>query len=119
MWNRHAIVLLALVGSIAVASAQEFRIDDVPSARDTNGQDLKPQAIAFPDQLAGDAADGGLELMRFADWEQKHPAEKKFLALFPSYAEPTVTKSGEAGAKPVVEKLYVYVAQARFVLDQA
>ena len=80
---------------------------------------LKPGTIAFSDQTASAAADGGTNLMRFEDWAHKHPTEKKFLALFPSYTEPTVGKAENGSAKPVVEKLYMYVAQARFVLDRA
>ena len=44
------------------------------------------------------------------------------MALFPAYTEPSVDKPAEGGAqgsKKVTEKLYMYVAQARFVLDKA
>jgi hypothetical protein len=120
MWIRPAIALVALAGSVTLAAAQDFRIEDVASARDTSVQQLKPQTIAFSDEpAAADAVGPGLALIRFSDWTDKHPVEKKFLALFPSYTEPTVTKTDEGGAKPVVEKLYIYVAQARFVVDQA
>jgi len=129
MWIRHPIVLVALIGSLSAASALAFRIEDVASARNTNVSELKPATIAFSDKPADEAADANLDLVRFDDWARKHPNEKKFLALYPSYAEPTVSKpeSGKidngkpdtVSAKPVVEKLYMYVAQARFVLDRA
>jgi hypothetical protein len=44
--------------------------------------------------------------------------QKKFLALFPAYVEPTIAKPANGGG-PMVEKLYMYVAQARFMLDRA
>jgi hypothetical protein len=119
MWMRHAIVLLGLIGSISAADAQDFRIVEVSSARSTNVTQLKAGTIAFSDRTAGAAADGGTNLMRFADWARKHPTEKRFLALFPSYTEPTVGKAENGSVKPVLEKLYMYVAQARFVLDRA
>ena len=118
MWLRHAVVLSALACSLSVANAQAFRIEDTASATHADVAQLKPATIAFSDKPAADAVDAGLGLMHFADWAAKHPNEKKFLALYPSYTEPTVTKA-EAGGKPEVEALDMYVAQARFVLDGA
>lgn len=124
MCTRHVIVLAALIGSVSTAGAQQFHIADVPSARNVSVAQLKPVTVVFSDKPAGDAADANLDLIRFDDWATKHPVEKKYLSLFPSYAEPAVVKveSGKPednSAKPEVQKLYVYVAQARFVLDQA
>jgi hypothetical protein len=118
MWFRHPVALAALIGSLSAASAQSFYIDDVISARDTPVTQLKPTIIAFSDKPVDGGADGSLGLMRFADWATKHPIEKKFLALYPSYVEPTISKV-ENGGKPQLEKLYIYVAQARFVVDRA
>ena len=115
---RHPIALVVLIGSLTAASAQAFIIDDVASARHTDVTKLKPATIAFSDKPAGDPPDPNLKMVRFDDWAQKHPNEKKFLALYPSYSEPTVRK-GENGGKPKVEKLYMYVAEARFVVDRA
>ena len=82
---------------------------------------LKPGMIAFSDGADGGAGDAAANLIAFADWASDTPAQKKFLALFPAYTEPTVTKaaSADAPAGPVLEKLNMYVAQARFVLDRA
>ena len=103
---------------------------------------LKPGIIVFSDQEGGAAGDEAAKLIRFEDWARTRPVQKKFLALFPGYVEPIVTKEARAeqktvanadaktdaslGAKgdakaetgPVLEKLYMYVAQARFVLDR-
>ena len=117
MGFRHPIVLIALIGSFTVASAAAFSIDDVTSARNTAVAQLKPATIAFSDKPA-DAADGNLSMVRFDYWAHVHPDEKKFLALYPSYTEPTVRKVEHDG-KPQIEKLYMYVAQARFLLDRA
>jgi hypothetical protein len=119
MWKRHAAVLIALIGSVSAVCAQEFRIEDVTSARSTNPAQLKPGIIEFSDQPKGEAAEGDTALIRFEDWAGNHPTEKKFLALFPSYTEPTVGKVENGTAKPTVVKLYMYVAEARFVLDRA
>src|SRR5580658_1321262 len=123
MRARHAIALFALIGFASAASADAFHIEDVPSARNTDVAQLKPATIAFSDKPAGNTADANLDLVRFEDWARDHPNEKMFLALYPSYVEPTVNKidSGKADAakpdtsgakpdnfslKPVVEKLY-------------
>jgi hypothetical protein len=124
MCIRPAIVLAALIGSVSTAGAQQFHIADVASARNVNAAQLKPATVAFSDKPGSDAADPNLDLIHFDDWATKRPIEKKFLALFPSYAEPLIGKveigkTDTSSAKTEVQKLYVYVAQARFVLDRA
>jgi hypothetical protein len=121
---RHAIVLAALIGSVSAASAQQFHIADVASARNVNAAQLKPATVAFSDKPGSDAADPNLDLVHFDDWATKRPVDKKYLALFPSYVEPLIGKveSGKApdgSTKTEVQKLYVYVAQARFLVDRA
>ncbi|HMG79170.1 MAG TPA: hypothetical protein VK591_10825 [Xanthobacteraceae bacterium] len=118
MTTRHAIVLLGLLGFVPAAAAQGFRIEDSGAARLADVAQLKPGVIAFSDQWGGDAVDPGGVLIRFEDWTHKHPVQKKFLALFPAYVEPTIAKPAN-GNGPMVEKLYMYVAQARFMLDRA
>jgi hypothetical protein len=123
MCTRHVIVLAALIGSVAAAGAQQFHVEGVASARNVNAAQLKPATIVFSDKPAGDAPDANLDLVRFEDWTIKRPVEKKFLALFPSYTEPAIARvengKPEESAKPEVQRLYIYVAQARFALDRA
>src|SRR5580704_3138206 len=118
MTTRHAIVLLGLLGFAPAAAAQDFRIEDSGAARLADVAQLKPGIIAFSDQWGGEAVDPGGVLIRFEDWANKHPVQKKVLALFPAYVEPTIAKPANGGG-PTVEKLYMYVAQARFMLDRA
>jgi len=120
MLIRHAIALVGLIGSLSAAGAQEFHIEDVTSARDVAVTQLKPGVIAFSDQEGAAAGNGPANLIGFADWARTRPVEKKFLSLFPGYAEPTVTKTSSSGtgSGPVTEKLAMYVAQARFILDR-
>jgi hypothetical protein len=120
MWKRHAIALVGLLSSLPTASAQDFRIEEATSPRSWEVAQLKPGVIVFSDvaeAAGGDAAN----LIAFADWTKTRPTQKKFLALFPSYTEPTVTKAASADlpAGPVLDKLTMYVAQARFLLDRA
>ncbi len=117
MWMRSAIVLACLVGSISAACAEDFKIEEVNSAQDWNVAQIKPGTIVFSDRAEGAKAGADPALMPFAQWARAHPAQKKFLSLYPGYAEPTVANAA-AGKGPVTEKLYMYVAQARFVLDR-
>jgi hypothetical protein len=119
MWMRHAVVLLGLLGFAAAARAQDFRIDDVASATAADIAQLKPGTIVFSDHAGGNAADSDAYLTRFEDWASKHPVQKKYLALFPGYTEPGPGKSTSADGEPSSGKLYMYVAQARFILDRA
>jgi hypothetical protein len=118
MLTRHAIVLLGLLGSASAASAQSFHIEDVPSATALDVAQLKPNTIAFNDHTGGAAVESDAYLTRFGDWASKHPNQKKFLSLFPSYTEPG-PHVGASDADASSGKIYMYVAQARFVLDRA
>jgi len=119
MWIRHAITLVGLMGSFSAASAEDFRIEDAATPQSWNLTQLKPGTIAFSDAGSGGTGEAAY-LIAFADWARTRPAQKKFLSLFPAYMEPTVTKaaSADAAPAPVVEKLTMYVAQARFVIDR-
>ena len=119
MWKRHAIAFVGLIGSLSVACAQDFRIEDAGSAPNWSLAQLKPGTIAFSDEVGGAAA-GRANLISFEEWGRTRPVQMKFLSLFPGYIEPTVVKTASTGAStgPVPEKLTMYVAQARFVLDR-
>ena len=131
MWMWRAIALpISLVGLAAgslgaagAASPQDFQIVNVGAARTANVADIKPGEIAFSDHTSPGAIDSETALTRFDEWAKDHPNEKKFLALFPAYSEPTVGRPASGGGaqstQKVTEKLYMYVAQARFVLDRA
>ncbi len=130
MWTRHVIAHSTLLAGVAAGflatattvHAQDFQIVEVSAARNSNAADIKPGTIDFSDHTSPGAIDSETALTRFEAWAQQHPEEKKFLALFPAYSEPTVDKpvaGGPQGSKKVTEKLYMYVAQARFVLDKA
>jgi hypothetical protein len=146
MWMRHAIVLVCWLGSLSAAGAQDFRIEDVGSALSFDVAQLKPGVIAFSDQ--GGGAAGEIDLIHFEDWARSRPNEKKFLSLFPGYSEPPDESAAKAGADtgakpetkseaksepepkpepkseakadtgPAIQKLDMYVAQARFALDK-
>jgi hypothetical protein len=122
MWTRHAIVLVGFVGFLcfaAAAEAQNFTIDDVAAARQADVAQLKSGTIAFSDHTGAGAINSETALMHFDDWASKDPIEKKFLALFPSYVEATIDKPVDGKTSSIIEKLDVYVAQARFILDRA
>jgi hypothetical protein len=124
---RRAAVFASIAGllfagswSSAIAQTAEFRIDNVSSARKADATRLAAGAIEFSDHTGGAGATSESALIPFDDWASRQPIEKKFLALFPNYVEPlidTEASKGETGQKP--EKLYMYVAQARFVLAKA
>jgi len=130
MWIRHAILLVALTGSLPAAHAEGFRIEEVATARDVKAAQLKSGVIAFSDRPSDAGVDGAV-LVHFDDWARTRPTQKKFLALFPGYTEPSIAAADtvdgkKADPKPdakaetssAIEKLYIYLAQARFILDR-
>jgi hypothetical protein len=128
MRTRCTIVLLSLLGcgffgSASSAGAVDFTITDVDAARKADVAQFKSGTIEFSDHTGAGAINSETALVGFSDWADKHPTEKKFLALFPSYVEASVGKTengiiSQSGEK-VTEKLSMYVAQARFILDRA
>ena len=110
--------------SLDPEQVQDFRINDVSSAGQADVTRLTSNVIEFSDRTTAGGIDSATALMPFAAWASSHPTEKKFLALFPSYVEPVIDSDAADGAdkateKPYTEKLYMYVAQARFVLAKA
>src|ERR1051326_5897637 len=111
--------LLALAiyaGAAWTAGAEEFRILDVRSLSAAEPAPLQPHVIAFADHHDDPLADPSTGLIRFEDWARAMPVQKQFLALYPSFAEPTVDLAEDGVSKPHKEKLHMYVAEARFLL---
>jgi hypothetical protein len=110
---------LAAPWSHSIAQTPEFRIDNVSSARKVDATRLAAGAIEFSDHT-GPGTSSEAALIPFDDWASRQPIEKKFLALFPNYVEPVInSEDGSAEPAQKLEKLYMYVAQARFVLAKA
>ncbi len=109
-----------LICSFSAAGAQDFRVEDVTGFRDLEVAQLAPGTIAVSDDQKSAGGDA-TKLIGFQEWVRTQPEQKKFLSLFPSYAEPTVTKVASAGAvrAPVTEKLTMYVARARFIINRS
>jgi len=117
---RSAVLALALA-SLAfapAAPAQDFTIVEVPSVAAVTASELKPKTIAFSDHRNDELADPGTGLIRFEDWARAKPLQKQMLSLYPGYVEPTINTNVNGVAKAHLEKLYMYVAEARFVVDK-
>ena len=114
----RAVFLVALVAGTASAQAEPFQIEDVGSPTSLALSALKPKTIAFSDRPAADAVDGQAGLVRFEDWARISPLQKRLLSLYESYVEPTINVTAHGVTKPYKERLHLYVAQARFLLDK-
>ena len=116
----RAILLVALLSVVGAAAAQgePFQIEDVTSPTSLPLSELKPKTIAFSDRPAPQAVDGHIGLVRFEDWARISPVQKRLLNLYENYVEPTINVTAHGVTKPYKEKLHLYVAQARFLLDK-
>jgi len=121
MLIQSAVAAAAIIAALSAAHAQGYRVEDVDSPQDLALPRLKNGVIAFSDKQAGTAGEDAGKLISFGDWSHAQPLQQKFLSLFPGYTEPTVTKIKGAEGSPVrvTEKLSMYVAQARFILDKS
>src|SRR5262245_2834646 len=110
------LALAIWTGTGVTAGTEEFRIAEVRSLAAADVTALQPHAIAFTDHHEDALADPSTGLIRFEDWAQAMPAQRQFLALYPSFVEPTIDLVEDGITKPHKEKLHVYVAEARFLL---
>ena len=117
---RHAFILIAALAAshASGAAAEDFKLEEVAAVASTDPALLKPKTILFTDHHADDIADSGNGLMRFEDWARVQPVQKQFLALYPSYIEPTVNLTRNGTTKPHKVKLHMFVAEARFMVDR-
>lgn len=111
-------VLLTLGASMSGLHAEEFRVEEVPSATTLMPARLKPKTIVFSDHHDDKLADAGTALIRFEDWSRSRPVQKQFLSLFPDYNEPTIQVTVNGITKPYTEKLHMYVVEARFLISK-
>jgi hypothetical protein len=112
-----AIVCLAAEGESL--RAEEFRVEEVPSATAVAPAEMRLGMIAFSDQRNDKLADPVTGLIRFEDWERARPQQKGILSLFPGYEEPRIEVSVHGVKRPYTEKLHMYVVEARFLIGRA
>jgi hypothetical protein len=111
-------LLLGLIAGAPAARAQDFAIADVPSVTALAPGDIKPRTIAFNDHRKDELADPATGLIRFEDWAKARALQKQMLSLYPGYVEPIIKATVHGVAKSHQEKLHIYVANARFVIDK-
>jgi len=117
----RSLAALAVLFSCAWAeglSAQDFRIEEVPSAAAVAPAQMKPGTIVFSDHRDDKLKDPGTGLIRFEDWARERPVQKRFLSLFPNYSEPVIKVTVHGIPKSYTEKLHMYVVEARFLIDK-
>jgi hypothetical protein len=112
-----AAVLLMLATPIALASADGFRVVKVAAVAESGLDQLKPKTIFFNDHRLDDKTDRGA-FIHFDEWGRTKPVEKKFLNLFPSFAEGMVHKTIDGTRKEVKDELQMYITEARFMLSR-
>ena len=115
---RAIVLFTALVAGASVARAADFRIEDVNSLGAVTAADLKPLVIAFTDHRKDDLADPVTGLIKFEDWARVRPLQKQMLSLYPGYTEPAIQLTVAGTAKSGIEKLDMFIAEARFMLDR-
>jgi hypothetical protein len=118
MWIRiTTAALLMLATSTAFASAADFQIVKVASVAGSGVDQLKPKTIFFNDHRLDDKSDKGA-FIHFDEWARTKPIQRKFLNLFPSFAEGTIHKVIDGTRKEVKDALQMYITEARFMLSR-
>ena len=120
MWTRHAIVLLALLGCApAGRRAQDFTIQDVSDARKTDVAQIKSGTIAFTDHTGTGTTDSETALFAFRRMGRQAPDREEISGAVSRLYRADRPQTVNGTTSQVFEKLYMYVAEARFVVDKA
>jgi hypothetical protein len=98
----------------SLAAATDVKLTEVSSLSDLGS--VQPFTVAFSDHPDGQPADPVTGLIAFDDWAATRPVQKHFLSPFPGYTEKVQSAGAHGGEKPTVEKLHMYLAEARFVI---
>jgi hypothetical protein len=106
--RRSIAVLLAaaVLGMPGRASAEDFKLEQVPSLASVPIEKLDRRTIVFLEHRAKKATDAASELIPFDEWVREYPVHYRFLSLFPGFKEPSGVK------------IAMYVAEARFRLSK-
>ena len=100
----------------SLAAATEVQLTEVSTLAGLDR--IQPFTVAFSDHHdpQGQPADPATSLIAFDNWAATRPLQKYFLSPFPDYTEKVLSAGPDGGKKPTVEKLHMYVAEARFVI---
>jgi hypothetical protein len=96
------------------AAATEVKLTEVSTLAGLDS--IQPFTVAFSDHTDRQPADLATGLIAFDNWAVTRPVQKYFLSPFPDYTEKVLSAGPDGGTKPTVEKLHMYVAEARFVI---
>jgi hypothetical protein len=113
------IPVAALAATTSFTTAQELKLEEVGSIASVRPAQLKPNTIAFNDHRRDELTDPDTGLIRFEDWARAQPTQKEFLSLYPNYVEPKINVTVDGMTKSYLDKLSMYVLEARFVLAKA
>jgi hypothetical protein len=111
-----AIVCLTMLAFSPSSNAGEVRINNVSSL--ANVRDVAPSTVAFTDHQDGELADPATGLIRFDDWSQAMPLQKRFLSPYPGYQQGVVSVAPAEAKQAQPERLHMYIAEARFAVSK-
>jgi hypothetical protein len=118
---RRLAVVALLVGLVFVAIptlAAEFELAETTSIADIPLAKLKPGTIAFSDRPGEELVDPAAGFIRYEDWATARPLHRQFLSLYPGYSEPNMDIIVDGVRRRYRERLYMYVAEARFTVSR-
>jgi hypothetical protein len=111
----RALAVLAGLAACA-ANAQEFALIEAASLSEMPVEQLKPRTIAFADRPGEDLVDPAIGFIQYETWAKVRPVQRRFLSLYPGYAEPNADLIVDGVKRRFREHLHMYVAEARLVL---
>ena len=118
MWKRYTTAVLLGLAAITSesAAAAEFKVVQKPQVIGLPLDQIEPYTIVFNDQRPDETSANGF--VRYDDWSRLKPLQKQYLALYPSYVEPTVHKMIDGVTKTYKDEMQLYVVEARFKLSR-
>jgi hypothetical protein len=112
----RVIVLAAALAVPAAAAAADFEIVEATALTEVPVEKIKPKTIVFADRPGDDLVDPAVGFISYQAWAKARPTHRRFLSLYPGYAEPNTDIIVDGVRRKFRERLHMYVAEARLVL---
>jgi hypothetical protein len=110
--------LAILATGASIVSAQVLKLEEVTSLSGAGAQ-IKPNMISISDHRSNELVDPATGLIKFEDWARANPLQKQYLSLYSSYTEPKISVTVDGTDKSFIDKLSMYVVEARFVVPRS
>jgi hypothetical protein len=110
--------LAAALAAPAAGAAADFYLKETPALTEIPVGKVNPKTKGLADRPGDDLVDAAVGFISYETWAKTRPVHRRLLSLYPDYAEPNTDLIVDGVRRRFRERLHMYVAEARLVLDR-